>query len=52
LWAGIIAAAQFLDATKHVFRFARQLIIIPSPALGGPGASDAGSSGTSQQPDR
>jgi hypothetical protein len=24
LWAGIIAAAQFLDATKHVFPFARQ----------------------------
>jgi hypothetical protein len=23
LWAGIIAAAQFLDATKHVFPFAR-----------------------------
>jgi hypothetical protein len=24
LWAGVIAAAQFLDATKHVFPFARQ----------------------------
>jgi hypothetical protein len=23
LWAGIIAGAQFLDATKHVFPFAR-----------------------------
>ena len=24
LWSGIIAASQFLDATKHVFPFARQ----------------------------